>query len=248
MSPLHAINSFLSWIQTLRMTALLVAAPPGPAPTPWSPRKKAIVATVSIIGITVALPLLAYYTQHAYSIFVALGVIYGIIVAYALMKLLRKKIQAGVAAFLGGLAFESIGSKEATLRIWIRSVAHWVTTQVSDVHHYFRHPLVPAESSSADWTSIDTAIVMCFWITVITIVLVVFTEAYFAWNQGTVEVTSTPSGAQVSADGVPKGNTPATLNLTTGGHPLRIDAPGYPAWSVYINIAAESEVTLSVNL
>jgi hypothetical protein len=44
--------------------------------------------------------------------------------------------------------------------------------------------------------------------------------------QGTVAITSRPSGSTVKIDGVARGRTPATLTLAEGAHTLELSAPG----------------------
>lgn len=247
MSPLRLLESLFRWIQSPSLEFLGVAHPVKvSAYVPWSAKKKAIVATLSIFGITAGLPALGFYSKHAYTCLSVLGIIYGILLAYPVMKMLKKKMQAGLAAFLGGLSFTEIGSKEAAVRTGIRSLAHGITTWVSEIHHNLLQ--LPVSATPADWTFMDTAAVLCVWMTIITLFLVVLIEAYFAWEEGKVEVSSTPAGAEVYVDSSLRGTTPATLYLKRGAHALSVKAAAHKDWNANVTVAQDSEMGLSVTL
>jgi hypothetical protein len=65
---------------------------------------------------------------------------------------------------------------------------------------------------------------------------------------GTIEVHSTPEGADVYLDGAFVGNAPATLKLTPGQHTIRVIQSGYKDWSREIAVQAGSEAHLSASL
>ena len=65
---------------------------------------------------------------------------------------------------------------------------------------------------------------------------------------GTIEVHSTPDGAEVYADGAFVGNAPATLKLTPGQHTIRVTQSGFKDWSREIAVQAGSEAHLSASL
>lgn len=65
---------------------------------------------------------------------------------------------------------------------------------------------------------------------------------------GTVQVTSTPDGADVYSDGAFVGNAPSTLKLAPGKHTVRVTASGYKDWSREITVQSGSEVTLKAGL
>lgn len=65
---------------------------------------------------------------------------------------------------------------------------------------------------------------------------------------GTVEVHSTPEGAEVYVDGTFIGNAPATLKLTPGQHTIRVTQTGYKEWSREIGVQAGSEAHLTASL
>jgi hypothetical protein len=65
---------------------------------------------------------------------------------------------------------------------------------------------------------------------------------------GTVEVHSTPEGAEVNVDGAFIGNAPATLKLAPGQHTIRVTQAGFKEWSREIAVQAGSEAHLSAML
>ena len=65
---------------------------------------------------------------------------------------------------------------------------------------------------------------------------------------GTVEVHSTPEGAEVYVDGTFIGNAPATLKLSPGQHTIRVTQSGYKEWSREIGVQAGSQAHLAAAL
>jgi hypothetical protein len=65
---------------------------------------------------------------------------------------------------------------------------------------------------------------------------------------GTVQVVSTPDGADVYSDGAFVGNAPSTLKLAPGKHTVRVTASGHKEWSREITVGAGSEVKLNAVL
>jgi hypothetical protein len=64
---------------------------------------------------------------------------------------------------------------------------------------------------------------------------------------GQVEITSRPT-TQVLVDGAPVGTTPFRGKLPVGRHEIRMTARGYEAWSGTLEVAAEDNTPLSVQL
>ena len=73
-------------------------------------------------------------------------------------------------------------------------------------------------------------------------------SATAAPTNGTVEVHSTPEGAEVYVDGAFIGNAPATLKLAPGQHTIRVAQSGYKEWSREVAVQAGSDAHLSVSL
>jgi hypothetical protein len=65
---------------------------------------------------------------------------------------------------------------------------------------------------------------------------------------GTVQVVSTPDGADVYSDGSFLGNAPSTLKLAPGKHTVRVTSSGYKEWSREITVQAGSDVKLNAAL
>ena len=66
--------------------------------------------------------------------------------------------------------------------------------------------------------------------------------------KGAVNVSSNPTGADVSVDGDFVGNSPASLRLASGKHTIAVKMSGYKDWSREITVQAGSEVQLTANL
>jgi hypothetical protein len=66
--------------------------------------------------------------------------------------------------------------------------------------------------------------------------------------KGSVNISSSPSGADVSVDGEFVGNSPAALKLAPGKHTLSVKMAGYKNWSREITVYSGSEVQLAANL
>jgi hypothetical protein len=67
-------------------------------------------------------------------------------------------------------------------------------------------------------------------------------------DKGVINVSSSPSGADVSLDGSFVGNAPATLKLTPGKHSITVKMTGYKDWTRDISVQSGSEVQLAASL
>ncbi len=65
---------------------------------------------------------------------------------------------------------------------------------------------------------------------------------------GSVQVQSTPSGAEVYVDSTMAGRTPATLTLKAGPHSIQIVMPGYKDSVTTVNLAPGGQQNVAVNL
>jgi PKD repeat protein len=66
---------------------------------------------------------------------------------------------------------------------------------------------------------------------------------------GSISVTSVPSGASVSLDGVAKGVTPRTITgVSPGSHALALSLPGYETYRVNVNVASGDTASFAANL
>lgn len=69
-----------------------------------------------------------------------------------------------------------------------------------------------------------------------------------AQGVGTVTVSSTPDGAEISSDGSFVGNAPSSLKLNAGKHVIKVTAAGRKEWSREITVQAGSELKLNAVL
>ena len=67
-------------------------------------------------------------------------------------------------------------------------------------------------------------------------------------QNGGVNVSSNPAGADISVDGDFVGNSPASLKLAPGKHTTTVKMSGYKDWSREITVQAGSEVQLTASL
>jgi hypothetical protein len=65
---------------------------------------------------------------------------------------------------------------------------------------------------------------------------------------GSLEVKSSPDGAEIYSDGAFVGNTPSTLKVSPGLHTIRVTRSGYKEWSRDITIQAGSDAHLLATL
>ena len=66
--------------------------------------------------------------------------------------------------------------------------------------------------------------------------------------KGAVNLSSNPTGADVSVDGDFVGNSPASLKLAAGKHTISVKMTGYKDWLREITVQAGSDVQLTANL
>lgn len=67
-------------------------------------------------------------------------------------------------------------------------------------------------------------------------------------NQGTVEITSDPEGAEVEIDGAFTGNTPRTNTLKPWQHKITLRKKGYAAWQRKITVEAGETLEIHAEL
>jgi len=66
--------------------------------------------------------------------------------------------------------------------------------------------------------------------------------------KGSVNITSTPSNAEVYIDGVFVGNSPCSLSITEGIHIIEVIQSGYISYKKELRVISESDVTIRANL
>jgi tetratricopeptide (TPR) repeat protein len=66
---------------------------------------------------------------------------------------------------------------------------------------------------------------------------------------GTLEIVSTPSGADVFMDGEPRGQTPLTLkSVGAGGHTVRLSLVNYLDWSGTVDVEQDKSLNVTITL
>jgi hypothetical protein len=69
------------------------------------------------------------------------------------------------------------------------------------------------------------------------------------WPVGKLRVSSRPAGASVSINGVPRGETPLTVNdVRAGTRVVRLELAGYQPWSWAVNVEADRSTPLTITL
>jgi plastocyanin len=64
----------------------------------------------------------------------------------------------------------------------------------------------------------------------------------------TIEIKSTPDGAEISIDGKYVGNTPTTLHLAVGDHAIKFEKSGFKPWERTLTITPGETTTIPVTL
>lgn len=141
----------------------------------WSQKAKSVFVVLGLLLFTILVGCIVTFTSHAFLPLILLGIVYGVFLSYPAMKFLGPKIQAAIAGFLGGVGLGSLGAKEAALKSGIQSLA----SAIGDLEATVRQALVPQGQSSQPppWTYVDSGIVYCVWMTLLTAFLVVAANA-----------------------------------------------------------------------
>jgi hypothetical protein len=140
----------------------------------WSQKAKSVFVVIMLLMATIALGSIAAFTTHANIPLIFLGILYGIFLSYPVMKFLGPKIQAALAGFVGGLGMGTLGAKEAAIKSAIQTIASTIGDLETTIRRSLAHSPEPIP-----WSYIDTAIVYCIWMTLLTAFLIVAANACF---------------------------------------------------------------------
>lgn len=64
----------------------------------------------------------------------------------------------------------------------------------------------------------------------------------------TVDIKSTPDGAEITVDEKFMGSTPSTLRLSAGDHKIRLEKPGFKPWEKTLTISSGGTATVNATL
>ena len=144
----------------------------------WTPRGKAAFVVVSALALSMLVVGLAYHTRHAYLPLIGLGIFYGWLLSYPVMKFFGATLQAAIGGFLGGITLANIGTKESAIRSAIQTLTTTIVTLVGELGPVVVNPGSPPPSPGWNW--MDTAVVYCIWMAIVTLFLIVAVNAYFS--------------------------------------------------------------------
>src|SRR5467141_4060295 len=64
----------------------------------------------------------------------------------------------------------------------------------------------------------------------------------------TVEIKSTPDGAEITVDEKYMGSTPSALRLSVGDHKIKLEKPGFKSWEKTLTVTSGSTATINATL
>ena len=150
-----------------------------------SSRIKAISIVLLLLLVSFAMGWIAFFTSHKYLPLAVLGVFYGILLSYPATKLLGPRLQSALGGLLGGISLGNVTSKVTSGTTIIRSLSKFINTSVQQVM---------ASLPGAQF--LEDGIVICIWMTLVTMFLIIATNAYL--GEGPAAVT--PAGAVPPAE------------------------------------------------
>lgn len=162
---------------------------------------RALIVGVSIIAFTILLGSLAVLTHYHFSALIALGVFYGIVISKLMSQFLAPKIQSLVAGFLSGITAGNIGIQQARLSTFIHNIADAIQRVAQSIASDTLH-------ADADF---NTAIVWGIWVAVLTAIVILAANAYYANMEsspiGVAAPSVTATAAAAAAAGAAAGGT-----------------------------------------
>ena len=161
--------------------------------------KRALIAGVVIVVVTLLLGAAATLTRYAYPPLVILGVFYGVVVSKPLTQFLAPKFQSLLTGFLGGITTGNIGSAGATLRKVISTIGTEINSTVAQIL-----------GSRGD---LSGAVTVSLWILILTALVILAANAYYA------NLDSSPVGNPVAPAGNPAPIVQAAAAAGNAGQP-----------------------------
>ena len=139
-----------------------------------SKQTKAVLSVVVLAAVTLILGALAIYTPFVYLFLLPLGIFYGVVLSYPVIRFFGPKLQSLAAGFLSGITIGNIGTQEARLRTYVIVAGEKIKETVLKVH--------PADTAQA--ARLDAAIVWSIWTAILICLAIVAANAYFANKDG----------------------------------------------------------------
>ncbi len=66
--------------------------------------------------------------------------------------------------------------------------------------------------------------------------------------EGTIEISSSPTGATILIDNIANGTTPKDIDILVGSHKVTLRKTGYQDWSKTVNVQEDKSVVVDANL
>jgi hypothetical protein len=146
---------------------------------------KAIVIVLSLLFSTFLMGWIAFATSHAYLPLAVLGVFYGVMLSYPATKLLGPRLQSALGGLLGGISLGNIGNRVAIGKSAIRSLAQFISTTVQQVVSS-----IPGDPKAQ---LLENGVVLCIWMAIVTMFLIIATNAYLGEGPAAVKSTVNPA-------------------------------------------------------
>lgn len=139
-----------------------------------SGQTKAILSVVVLAVVTLILCALAVYTPFVYLFLLPLGIFYGVVLSYPVIRFFGPKLQSLVTGFLGGITIGNIGTQEAKLRSYVILAGEKIKEAIVGLN--------PPDTVKA--ASLDGAIVWSIWTAILICLAILAANAYFANKEG----------------------------------------------------------------
>jgi hypothetical protein len=158
-----------------------------------SAANRAVIVGPLIVGVLLLLGGTAIATEYHYVPLMTLGLFCGAVVAKVLGKFLAPQIQTHLTVFVGGITTGNIGSSGAGLRKGIGAVADQIAKLVA---------LIPASAGD-----ISGATTLGIWVTLLTALVILGANAYFASQQSSPVGNRVESASETGRAGAISGST-----------------------------------------
>jgi len=139
-----------------------------------SGQAKAVLSVVTVAGVTLILGVVAVHTGFAFAFLLPLGIFYGVVLSYPVIRFFGPKLQSLATGFLGGITIGNAGTQEAKLRSYVIVAGEKIKELVMGAH--------PPDTAKA--ANLDAAIVWSIWTAILICLAILAANAYFANKAG----------------------------------------------------------------